>query len=298
MSLREFEIVGRQGDGRGLLRMPDREQVTGGIVALHGARLPSREQPLFEHLADTLVPLGFAVLSYDRRPSPDGGDVPFDAQADDALAAVTALRAEIGAPVGLFGFSQGAWAAAVAAARSDDVAFLALVGCSGVSPAVQMRYYTDEQLRRGGYNDADRAEQLAARLALEQVVRYGTGREDATAALSAARTKPWFDLAYLPASLPSGEISWPDMDFDPAPIYARVTCPVLLIYGEDEDCIPAGASEDVWRRAAEVSGNADLTIVDVPGCGHFPSRSSTATGRADISPAYSDILTEWFLGIR
>ena len=40
----------------------------GGIIALHGALLPQRNQPLFAHLAETLTPLGYVVASYDRRP--------------------------------------------------------------------------------------------------------------------------------------------------------------------------------------------------------------------------------------
>lgn len=86
------------------------------------------------------------------------GDTPLAVQAEDALAAVATLAAETAAPVGVFGFSQGAWAAALAASRSPEVKFLALVGCCGVSPAVQMRYYTDELLRRAGYGATDRAQ--------------------------------------------------------------------------------------------------------------------------------------------
>ena len=101
------------------------------------------------------MPRGVAVLRFDRRPS-SAGDVPFEIQADDALEALGELRAqpETGsAPLGLWAWSQGAWAAAVAAARSPDVAFLVLLAACGVSPAEQMRYGTAEQLRRNGYDD-------------------------------------------------------------------------------------------------------------------------------------------------
>src|SRR4029077_6601778 len=154
--MRSSEIAIPTLDGPGLLRAPEEDVATrGGLVALHGAAFPQRDQPLFEHLARTLTPVGYAVLSYDRRPSPDGDDTALDVKADDALAAVAALAAETGAPGGLFGLPQGAWPAALAASRSADVAFLALVGGSGVSPALQMRYYTDELLRRAGYGDED-----------------------------------------------------------------------------------------------------------------------------------------------
>src|SRR4051812_39347360 len=138
--MRSEEVAVPPIDGAALLRAPDKGvPVRGGVVALHGAADPRREQPLFEHLALTLEPLGYGVLTYDRRPSADGGDTPLDVQADDALAASAWLHDELDVPVGLYGFSQGAWAAALAASRSQQVAYLAVVGCCGVSPAIQMR---------------------------------------------------------------------------------------------------------------------------------------------------------------
>ena len=78
---------------------------------------------------------------------------------------------EVGsAPLGLWAWSQGAWAAALAAARSTEIAFLVLLAACGVSPAEQMRYGTAEQLRRNGYGDDDSLRELAElRSALEKV---------------------------------------------------------------------------------------------------------------------------------
>ena len=122
---------------------PPAGRVRGGIVPLHPASDGSRRQFLFEHLVDTVVPLGVAVLRFDRRPSAGDEDVPFAVQAADALLALDALRAEVGdVPLGLWAWSQGAWAAALAAAKSSDVAFLVLLAACGVSPAAQMRYGT------------------------------------------------------------------------------------------------------------------------------------------------------------
>jgi uncharacterized protein len=296
--MRSTEVAVPTLGGTGLMRAPGPGvPLRGGVVALHGAALPQREQPLFEHLARTLTPLGYAVLSYDRRAA-TGGDTPLDVQAEDALAAVAALQDEIDAPVGVFGFSQGAWAAALAASRSAEVAFLALVGCCGVSPAVQMRFYVDESLRRAGFGADDRAQLRALRLAFEDILR-GTGdRARAADQLAVAVTRPWFPLAYLPPELPPRADRWHDMDYDPEPTFSAVRCPTLLMYGADEECVPAPASKAAWRRAARVAGNPDLSIVDLPGCGHFPLPGEPpAEGRpsvSDISPAYTAALKSWF----
>ncbi len=285
------------GLGRtGLLRQPDNGvPLRGGVVALHGASDPSRRQPLFDHLADTITPLGFAVLSYDRRESASG-DVPLRLQADDALAAAGVLAEGVEAPVGVYAFSQGAWAACVAAADPGGPAFLALVGCSGVSPGKQMRYFTDQRLLRAGFDEDARRRQLEARAALEDVFRGKGDRAATSVALSAVAQEPWFDLAYLPAELPPPGATWDDLDFDPADVIARVTCPTLLVYGADEECVPAGPSVDVWRT----HGDRDLTVVSLAGCGHYP-----AVGSADqppkslsgVSPDYTRALHDWFAHI-
>jgi pimeloyl-ACP methyl ester carboxylesterase len=187
-----------------------------GCVALHGAALPQRRQPLFEHLATVLTSLGIGVLTFDRRSWPDG-DTPLQVQADDARHAVRFLRARVEGGVGLFGFSQGAWAASLAAADFPDASFLALVGCSGVSPARQMRYYTDELLRRAGYPVEDRELLGEARAAVEEVLRGDGDRPRAERLLAAAVARPWFGLSYLPRTLPAPDDSWPDIDYDRSP---------------------------------------------------------------------------------
>ena len=265
------------------------------VVPLHPASDGSRHQFLFEHLVDTLVPRGLAVLRFDRRPSPTGDDVPFAVQADDALRALRALRAdpEVGsAPLGLWAWSQGAWAAALAAARSSEISFLILLAACGVSPAEQMRYGTAEQLRRHGHGDDEALRELAElRGAFEDALRDGNRREAAQAVVDRYADRPWFPLAYVPRTLdPSDE--WPDMDFDPALILASVRCPVLLVYGEEDEWTPVEPSIAAWRRTAATAGNAELTVVRLAGTDHAP----TAGGLHDrdaISPAYTRTMTSW-----
>jgi len=115
--------------------LPVSVPIRGGLAALHPAGDPSREQCLFRQLADLLPSQGVAVLRFDRRTSADGHDVPLVIQARDALAALRTLRQKLrrrgaeGDPpplLGLWGFSQGAWAAPLAATLSTEVAFLVL----------------------------------------------------------------------------------------------------------------------------------------------------------------------------
>lgn len=281
------------------LAMPTAHPLRGGIVTLHPASDPSRDQFLFRHLADLLPPLGVAVLSYDRRMH--DGDVPLEAQARDALAARRALRSECqrigiaGAnkdiPIGLWGFSQGAWAAPLAASLSAEVAYLVLVASTGVSPARQMRYGTREQLRRAGFGQEALDELAHLRATYEDYLRGQLARESAQATIDRVAERPWFPLAYVPRDLPPPG-SWEDMDFDPTPIFARVHCPALLFYGEDDEWTPVDESIATWRQAAATAGNPNVTIVRLPGTSHHPTLNS---GRnvSEISPLYTQTLETW-----
>ncbi|MDQ7905015.1 alpha/beta fold hydrolase [Phytohabitans sp. ZYX-F-186] len=275
------------------LDTPPERPARAGVVVLHGSAAPRRSSLLYAHLARELPQAGVAVLRFDRRPHTHG-DVPFAVQADDALAAVTRLRREIdGVPVGLWGWSQGTWpATAVAARRPELIAFLILIGTSGVSPAVQMRYGTAQQLRLHGYGDADLAGLADLRQALESAVRGHIDRRSAQAVIDRYADRPWFPLAYVPRDLNDHPGTWDDMDYDPEPFIAQVRCPTLLFYGENDEWTPAGQSIDVWRRTA---GTADLTVHQLAGCTHAPTLAGADTPQS-ISTDYTNTLLAWLRG--
>ena len=268
---------------------PDRP-ARGAVVVLHGSASPRRSSLLYEHLARELPLVGVAVLRFDRRPR-EQGDVPFAVQADDALAAVAQLRRRIGhVPVGLWGWSQGTWpASAVAARRPELIAFLILVATSGVSPAIQMRYGTAQQLLLHGYGDADLAELARLREALESAVRGHIDRRTAQAVIDRYADRPWFPHAYVPRDLLGYPGTWDDMDYDPEPVIGRVRCPTLLYYGESDEWTPAEDSIAVWRRAA---GTGDLAIHRLPGCTHLPTLGGADTLES-VSPDYTDSMLAW-----
>lgn len=283
--------------GPAILRMPHGE-VVGGLVALHGARDGRARQPLFDQIGEALAPLGVAVVSYDRRAT-EGGDTPLAVQAADALAAVHALKGRLRRPVGIFGFSQGAWAATIAAS-DPAVDFLVVLGCSAVSPAEQMRFYTDELLRRRGFSEQDRARNREVRRQLEDCWRHtpvvDRRRQELNTALQAAATQPWFRFAYLPQTLPGDDARWPDMDVDPKPGFAEVHVPVLALWGLDEECVPRPESRAAWSASG-----ADVTLVDLPGCGHWPVVGSGTPGYSrwdddELAFAFTTALRDWLTG--
>jgi alpha/beta superfamily hydrolase len=81
-------------------------------VPLHPAGDGSRDHPLFLHLTELLGARGIAVVRFNRRSAARGHDVPLAEQASDARAVMDRLRERTQVPVGVWGFSQGAWEAA------------------------------------------------------------------------------------------------------------------------------------------------------------------------------------------
>jgi pimeloyl-ACP methyl ester carboxylesterase len=260
------------------------------LIALHGASNGTRDHPLYQHLHAILPRHGFGVATFDRRGEgastgdPSVGD--FELQASDALAVTEAIAAK---QIGLWGFSQGAWVAPIAARRSHRVRFLVLIAATGVTPSAQMQYATAEHLRRAGYESriVEWASQLRRQFEAWVHEPDPADGERLRGALKAAEQEPWWSLAFLPAQLPDamGRRAWiSEMDFDPLPYMRAVADPTLLFYGEDDEWTPVDASVAAWRRArgdavhvAVIDGAShDLTIAD-----------------GTLSPTYEQHLVTW-----
>jgi uncharacterized protein len=256
-----------------------------GLIPLHPASNPSRRSLLFDDLAEWLPGMGVAVLRFDRRAA---GDVPLELQADDAETAVAELRAAAGnpaLPIVLWGFSQGAWPAMIVAARRNDVAGVVLVGGSGVSPAAQMRYTTERQLREAGHGDAEVADLLGLRSIGEAYLRHEVDGRVFQAELDRFKDAPWFPLSWLPREVPLEAPDW-EMEFDPAPVLRAVRCPVLAVYGVDDRWVPIEASLAVLEATV-----AELEVARIPGGGHGPT--TDGEGGGEVLAAYRERLAEW-----
>jgi pimeloyl-ACP methyl ester carboxylesterase len=260
------------------------------LVALHGAGEGTRDFPLYRHLHEVLPAAGIGVVTFDRRGEGEStGDATrgrFELQVEDALAILRAVDAE---RVGLWGISQGGWIGPMAAAASDEVAFLVLIASTGVTPSEQMMYAVERQLRLSGYGDDVVAQALDLRRRFEDWVhtRAPAPDDELAAALWAAVDEPWAGQLWLPPTLLDEESCrlWiEEMDFDPRPAFARTRVPALLFYGEADSWTPVQASVEAWRAAR---GEA-VDIVVVPEAEHD---LTLPDGR--LAPEYEQTLVAW-----
>jgi pimeloyl-ACP methyl ester carboxylesterase len=128
-----------------------------------------------------------------------------------------------------------------------------------------MRWAASQQLRQHGYSERDVADALDVRRTYEAALRGNASAARAQHALDDVAQKPWGELAGLPPCF-RGPGTWPDMDFDPVPVYERINCPVLAVWGEADPWIPVDVSEAALRRAV----GDRLTVLRLPATGHGP----------------------------
>ena len=298
------EITFQNGDVilHGTLAKPDLTGPCPLIIAAHTSAHGIRNFGVYQHLADTLSPCGISVFIFDRRGSGDSsGDfktATFFDLADDMQAAIDKLklRRDIDPnQIGLWGMSQGGWIAPLTAAQSPDVAFLVGVSAVGVSPAEQMNYSAEYQLRENGFSDQNSNQMLESRSLVDEYCRGNADLSEVKEKLNTFRDEAWFPLAYLDGPLPEDptKTKWvQEMDFDPVPWIQKIDLPVLLLYAEHDPWVPINKSITQWEKYSP----QDLTIHQIKGANHFMISIDQAGIQGDQGPLveeYSTILTQW-----
>jgi len=256
-----------------------------GVVFVHGSGPQTRDSYL-RWFADKFVRAGFVTLIYDKRGTGDseGERWPetsgtFGDLADDAAAGVRFLRDQVGVDanrIGVWGLSQGAWIAPLAAVRAPGlVRFLIMLSGGGVSPAEQELYDDEVKLRDLGFDKTAITDALAYLKLADQYVRTQSDEDWHRFELSRdqVRNKPWYPhLDRFPQILPREAPAWrglrADLDYDPEPALSRVHVPVLLILGEQDRLTPARETEIRVRRALGRGGEASLTVSLLAGADH------------------------------
>jgi pimeloyl-ACP methyl ester carboxylesterase len=282
------------------------------IILIHGSGKGTRDS--CRSIGNLFVRHGVAALLYDKRDvgaDPSGMDlVDHHDLAGDALAAVALLKARDDIrddQIGLWGGSQGSTVAAIAAARSADVAFAIAVSPSGVSYAELYISAAEHMLRSRGFSEREVMEATVALRRLNDFVRKGNP-QGAQPMLAEARRKRWFEFSSLPSAPPTETelrtwIRWRNLDLDPTSYWGSVKVPVLLIFGEREHLVPVDRSVKGVREAFQRAGNIRHTIKVFPGADHeimgalnqaaSDQRPVSANKGRTIAPGYLDAMTGW-----
>jgi dienelactone hydrolase len=262
----EEEVRFESGDVtlHGTVLVPDAPGRKPAMVLVHGSGPGPRE--LRRPDAEAFAREGIVTLIYDKRTegySESGlGARSYELLAQDALAAVRTLRAhpEVDPDaVGLWGRSEGGWVVPIAANRSEEAAFVVLVGASGVSPARQVSWFLESQLRHLGVSGS----------MVEAVSRTGIHVQVGT---------DGFAEAY----------------HDPVEPLERLGQPVLAMWGEKDRVVPPAESARIVQGALERGGNERYTIQFIPDADHglYSSPDGFVPGDAP-APEYPETVGSW-----
>ena len=306
-----------------------------GVVMLHGAGHGERD---FQRaIAERFVGEGVASLIFDRRghgESDGPQDMDLFVLGHDAAAAWRFLAEQPDVDpsrVGLWGYSNGAWVASLAAAELPEVAFLILAGAAGVTPGRAEAYRRAQDLRAQGIT----LETVAAvERAWTLIFGYiGTGSPDdhpreelarlaavirADAALEGIAVPefvrdrpeldsvPRFDRPPLNGSLDALAGDSPDMGYDPIPTLMSLRCPTLVVLAEHDANVPP--EESLRQFTVVAKSRPDVTVEMLAGTGH--SFTATAISERDGSellrrplrrdeyyPGYLDLMATWLAGV-
>jgi len=203
------------------------------------------------------------------------------------------------------------------AARSTEVAFIVLMSGPGLTGEQIMLAQselvggaagrTPEQVRRNqeiqlkmfaaarigtGWDEVAtmiRTELKAAIDAMPEAQRKALGNTDqlietqVKAQITAVQT-PWFKFF---------------LDFDPATVLEKVTCPVLVLFGEHDTQVAAAPNRAAMEKAFAKSGNKKVRIEVIPRANHLYQDSQTggvgeyATLKKEFVPGFLDLVTTW-----
>lgn len=289
----------------GTLLLPEGKGPFPGIVMLHGSEPEPRGGNL--GLALFLVAEGFATVIFDKRGVGEstGGDwrASFEAYAGDAAAGFAWLRArpEIARErVGYWGHSQGAWVAALAAARTKEAAF-AVLECGGaLDPVETTLWWTKQRLE---------AEKQLTTAEITALMDYRRRKYDVVAGkltpgelepfTAAARQERWFPR--VTERLPDDPFWKANVAYDPRPALRSLGhCAVLALYAEHDDSTPTAASLVALRALVTETEHARFEVHEIEAANHGLFETKTGLRMEQelpelerFAPTYPPLLLDW-----
>lgn len=297
----------------GTLALPD-DRPRAVVVLVQGAGPHGRDQvisgaPMFKLLADGLAAQGIASVRVDNAGVGEstGERVQHFRQRIPQIRAVLdmlAARPDLaGVPIGLVAHSEGTLVATeVWAERAAAVDFLVLLGAPGRQGRT---VWIDQQANPARFPGRDAAGLAAIRAGFAAIA-------DASIAGDRERIAQQADRLFATIGLSAQEIAEVRGDFvdrmaspemqvflahDPAPALARVTDPVLAVWGTHDDLTQPSLNVPIFLDHRSDAGA--LTLVVLPREDHFFLRGEGLApgehkrGRMELSGALVDLVGDW-----
>ncbi len=307
----------------GTLTLPNDAEDAPAVILISGSGAQDRDETIFEHkpflvIADYLTRNGIAVLRYDERgvgkSTGSFSNATSEDFAKDVVAGIQYLKQqpEIDpGQIGLIGHSEGAMIAPMLAAQRDDIAWIVMLAGPGVDGAQIGVSQSRAMAEAAGAppNIVDAQEKMLKQLFdvlmksdepladefvddIMQQFEEGLGEDkppaemrDALKQRLEAINNPWF--RYF-------------LKYDPRPVLARVSCPVLVLNGKKDLQVLVDLNVDAIEQALRDGGNESFEIHKLDNLNHlFQSTDGpglvTEYGQIEetFSPVALNIICDW-----
>jgi pimeloyl-ACP methyl ester carboxylesterase len=301
----------------GDLQTPDSEGKHPLILFVHGDGPTTRTgSRTYEPIMDRMLRAGYAVFSWDKPGTGestgefvDGAWIVTD-RASILVDAVESLKKHPAIDperIGVWGISQAGAVMPMALTKTDDIAFMIVVGGPGVDSIDQFAYLIGQQALCAGYSEeeASLAQQSFAGLA-----RANTYREYQENWVAFSSIEMPADLNFTGKNLTPEEDWSPwnravDAFFNPMEVIERTTIPVLAFFGEKDTQVDPFQGAQAYEEALQKAGNQHYRVELIPGVDHnivlcesgcMDARDRRS--RADwlkYAPEYLDLMEEWLV---
>jgi dienelactone hydrolase len=233
-----------------------------GLVMIDGAGPTSSNE--FHDEARAFAERGIVTLVYTKRTvgySTFQRD--FAVLAKDALSGMALVRARADvnpSMIGLFGLSEGAWVAPLAAAMQPGaVAYIVTVGAVGLTPIRETVWSWDEFLIHAG--------------------------------VSGSLTQTMFRGARLFEALGL----FPEASYNTVPVWEHIHQPVLLMWGDLDRYAASAESSQIIEQALDQGHNAHYTIRFFPNAAHelHITQNDGFDHLGGLAPGFADTVSSW-----
>jgi uncharacterized protein len=311
----------------GTLTIPPGQGPFPAALLITGSGAQDRNEEIFGHkpflvLADWLTREGIAVLRVDDRGVGGSSGATISATSEDLAGDVeTGVAWLLGRPeidrakIGLVGHSEGGLIAPIVAASSPAIAYIVLLAGPGLPGEDILLEQGALIARAGGSSEAQIAANGDLQREIFAVVRGESDPQAAEGPLRAVITKGVARLAQLSGTDPAAADTERFVDaqvravnstwfrffltYDPRPVLAKVTCPVLALDGGNDLQIPPEENLASIAAALRAGGNEHVTIKMLPGLNHLFQTSTTGhpseygTIEETFAPAALTLIGTW-----
>lgn len=271
----------------GTLTLPKGAGPFAAAVLVAGSGPQDRDDSISNHkpfliLSDYLTRKGIAVLRYDKRGIPKSTGSADNATtldlASDTEAALAFLktRKEIDpARTGIIGHSEGAMIAPYIASHSKNIPWLVLLAAPATKGEDTLLKQSELIARAGNLSEP----QIVASLAFDKSA-YDLVRDEKDPAALDQKLLDLVKASGMDSALPPAALEqqlrmltspWFRffLDYDPLPSLRKTTCPVLVLYGQNDLQVPAKVNMPLVQQALASAGNSQADIRQLAELNHL-----------------------------